>query len=171
MDTNSWRVEEIGIYQRLLMSEWVNGSLPKNEDRLARIAGCSLKKFQKGWTIIKIKFHLNGNDLYINDKLESIRINQVKYKELQSEKGKISAEKRRIQQPTVVEPNLQPEVNSSSSSSIIKNNIGLIETNQNPTPVKRWYKNEQGNYVCYQCTKSFMAYQKLQDHLVTHKGA
>ncbi len=66
---------------------------------------------------------------------------------------------------------------SSSSPNIIKNkDLNLDVTLQKqppiqpPNQVKRWYKNEQGNYVCYQCTKSFMAYQKLQDHLATHKG-
>lgn len=63
---------------------------------------------------------------------------------------------------------------SSSSPNIIKNkdlNLDVTLQIQPPTSIKRWYKNEQGNYVCYQCQKSFMAYQKLQDHLATHKGA
>ncbi len=63
---------------------------------------------------------------------------------------------------------------SSPSPNIIKNkenNISVTLQNQPQNSIKRWYKNEQGNYVCYQCSKSFMAYQKLQDHLVTHRGA
>ncbi len=36
MDTNTWSIEEIGIYTRLLFSEWVNGPLPNDETRLAR---------------------------------------------------------------------------------------------------------------------------------------
>jgi uncharacterized protein YdaU (DUF1376 family) len=126
MDTNSWTVDEVGIYQRLLLTQWANGGLPDNEKRLARIAGCGIKKFQKGWTTIKIKFQQNGNGNLINLRLEEERQKQLNYRELQSQKGKLSASKRSTVVETVVEPELQPKVNSSvfslqSSSSL--NNI------------------------------------------------
>jgi uncharacterized protein YdaU (DUF1376 family) len=109
MDTNSWTVEEMGIYQRLLLTEWVNGGLPNDPTRLARIAGCGVKKFSAGWGTIQVKFHPNGNGLLINERLESERKKQLKYRELQSIKGKQSAKSR----STTVEPKPQPEGNSS----------------------------------------------------------
>ncbi len=121
MDTNEWAVDELGIYWRLLLSEWVNGSIPNDEKRLARISGCGTKKFQKGWTTIKVKFQLNGNGRFQNKKMEEVREMQRKYSELQSEKGKKSADIRINRGSTVVDhsvqPEGQPEVNSSSSSS------------------------------------------------------
>ena len=120
LDTNSWTVDEIGIYQRLLLTEWVNGGLPNDEVRLARIAGCSLKKFQKGWRIIKFKFTQNGDNLLVNKRLENVREQQAKYRELQSEKGKLSAEKRWKDHITVVKKRLQPKDNTSSSTSTSK---------------------------------------------------
>ncbi len=69
-------------------------------------------------------------------------------------------------------PNVTPP--SSSPSPLIKNNsnetLDVTLPKQPQNSIKRWYKNEQGNYVCYQCQKSYMQYQKLQDHLTTHKG-
>lgn len=38
MDTGSWSCTAVGIYQRLLNYEWVNRSLPNDEEQLARIA-------------------------------------------------------------------------------------------------------------------------------------
>ncbi len=125
VDTNTWTIEEVGIYTRLLLSEWVNGGLPDDAVRLARASGCGTKKFQKSWGSIQFKFHRNGNGLLVNDRLEDEREKQSKYKESQSQKGKLSAIKRGTVVRTGVEPRLQPEVNSSSSSSssIKKKNI------------------------------------------------
>lgn len=121
MDTNHWTTHEMGMYQRLLLTQWVNGGLPNDEERLARIAGCSLKKFQKGWTIVKVKFIQNGNGFLINKKMEEIREEQRQYIESQREKGLRSAKKRWnynvTEAVTTVKLRLQPEDNSSSSSS------------------------------------------------------
>lgn len=170
VDTNSWRVEEIGIYQRLLLTEWVNGGLPSDEERLARIAGCSIKKFQKGWITIKIKFHLNGNGLFINDRMELVREEQLKYKELQSNKAKLRWKPKIADGLAESMPKHEPKVCSSSSSSLLINNNRDSKSSQIDAKPKRWYKNEQGNYVCFQCQKSYMQYQTLQDHFKNHKG-
>ena len=132
MDTNSWTVEEMGIYQRLLLTEWVNGALPGDPVRLARIAGCSLKKFHTAWPTINIKFAkydslldsknglyfqiddtLQGKGYLVNLRMEKEREKQRKYREIQSKKGKKSAELRSTTVETPVEATLQPEGNSS----------------------------------------------------------
>lgn len=87
IDTNSWTIEEIGIYQRLLLTEWANGSVPNDEERLARIAGCKLKIFKKFWPIISQKFSQNGNGNLINKRMEQVRENQHKYIESQKQKA------------------------------------------------------------------------------------
>lgn len=81
MDTAHWTVEEVGIYQRLLLFEWVNGPLPDDKTRLARIAGCSTKKFLKGWLSISIKFIPFGTCQLQNKRLEQTREIQQKYSE------------------------------------------------------------------------------------------
>lgn len=127
--TNTWTVDEVGVYIRLLASEWENGGLPGDTKRLSRASGCSQKRFVKCWLTVSQKFHVNGHGLLINDRLESVREEQRKYRELQSDKGKLSAQKRWGDKVTTVittvEPVLQPEgqpegqpnCNPSSSSS------------------------------------------------------
>jgi len=94
MDTVEWTVEEVGIYWRLLEAQWVNGSIPNDPVRLARIAGCGPKKFSSGWKIVKSKFNLNGDGRLQNQRLEETREEQRKYREAQSESGKLGAQKR-----------------------------------------------------------------------------
>ncbi len=113
--TNTWTVDEVGVYIRLLASEWENGGLPKDAKRLSRASGCSQKRFVKCWLTVSQKFHIDGHDLLINDRLESVREEQRKYRELQSGKGKLSAQKRWGDKVTTVittvEPGLQPDDN------------------------------------------------------------
>ena len=125
VDTNSWTCTEVGLYMRLLMSEWVNGPLPNDTERLARAAGMDHGNFKKLWCpIVKGKFVENGNGTLINLRLEQVRENQSKFRESQSEKGKRSAKKRWGDKVTgvitTVEPVLQPKGNSSSSTLNLK---------------------------------------------------
>jgi uncharacterized protein YdaU (DUF1376 family) len=126
VDTNSWTCTEVGLYMRLLMSEWVNGPLPNDTERLARASGMDHGNFKKLWCpLVKGKFVENGNGTLINLRLERVRENQSKYRESQAEKGRHSAKKRWGGKVTgvitgvitTVTERLQPECNSSSSSS------------------------------------------------------
>ena len=94
VDVADWSNEEIGIYFRLLMCEWVNGPLEDDPVRLARIASCGTKKFQKTFAKIKTKFALNGEGFLINERLEKTRQEQDNYRKSQQESGKRGAEKR-----------------------------------------------------------------------------
>lgn len=49
MDTTGWTATQVGIYFRLLMSEWVNGFVPNNIEALARIAQVDPGNFTKSW--------------------------------------------------------------------------------------------------------------------------
>jgi len=94
MDTVDWDNDEIGIYFRLLMAEWVNGPLDNSIHRLAKIAKLSPKKFQKKWQKVSLKFHENGDKKLINRRLEEVREKQENYKKSQQESGKKGAERR-----------------------------------------------------------------------------
>ena len=133
IDTAEWEPFEVGIYTRLLMCEWANGSLPQDEKKLARLSGTTPKKFQKAFKIVKEKFHVNGNGRLINFKMEEVREKQRQYRDFQRQKGKKSAEKRWHKDITtvittvepVLQPDVKPEGNSSSSSSFKKKEGGL----------------------------------------------
>lgn len=96
-DTATWTNGEVGTYQRLLNYEWVNGwksneGLPDDPKRLAKIARCSYKKFQKRWRIISKKFSRNGDGFLINRRMEEGREELRQYRESQAEAGKRGVE-------------------------------------------------------------------------------
>lgn len=85
--TQSWDVNEVGIYIRLLSNQWVNLKLPKDTERLARIAGCSHDEFKKAWVILGFKF-LEGEDGFLrNIRLESVRAEKNTFLEKQRLNG------------------------------------------------------------------------------------
>lgn len=122
VDTNEWTCEEVGAYTRLLMSEWVNGDLPSDPSRLARITGQNQKQFQKVVSQIMKKFKLNGNNRLINLRLEETRLNQRKYREKQSLRASSGWMKRNATADTTAYaepmPDSMPDDCSSSSSSV-----------------------------------------------------
>jgi hypothetical protein len=108
-------------------------------ERLSRIAGCNRKLFSSRWERqLKGKFKISsdGKSLY-NTRLEETREKQAQYIELQSKRGKKSAEKRwgtpittvTTTAITTVQPALQPghQPNCNSSSSSIKSPLVPLE--------------------------------------------
>lgn len=94
MDTNTWTNEEVGVYLRLLMSEWVNGPLPEDPSKLSKISRVGTKKFKKIFSSISHKFIKNGGGFLINKRLESEREKLNNFLKSQSESGKKGAKKR-----------------------------------------------------------------------------
>lgn len=87
MDTASWNNEEVGIYFRLLMYQWVNGDIPADTKRLSKIVRISQKKFQKRWEIMKKKFIEKDINNLINPRMEKTRVAQQNYRENQKNHG------------------------------------------------------------------------------------
>ena len=94
MDTAAWGIDEIGIYVRLLNYEWINGHIPNDLARIAKIVRISPRKLQKSWEIISKKFSQNGTDNLQNKRMEEERVKRLKYIKLQRESGKKGAYKR-----------------------------------------------------------------------------
>lgn len=121
VDTNEWTCEEMGAYTRLLMSEWVNGDLPDDPKRLARITGQDLKRFQKVSPQLMRKFQKNGKGRLINLRLEETRQNQLNYREKQAKKAVLRWKKSNATADATADAQVMPEgmpnVCSSSSSS------------------------------------------------------
>jgi len=160
MDTATWENEEVGAYLRLLFYEWINGSLPNDTYKLAKIVRENTRKFKRKWEIISIKFIQNGNGQLINRKLEEIREKQAQYIESQREKGLRSAKKRWAGHITpvitMVTDRLQPNDNSSSSSSLKKE---IYKERKIPIPDDEWIKEIQKK-TCYQHINVLMELEK-----------
>lgn len=76
----TWSDEEFGAYMRLLIEQWDNGSLPKDYQRLTRIA----TSLSTTWSMLKSKFEETEDGLK-NKKLELVRDKILKHKEKQRE--------------------------------------------------------------------------------------
>lgn len=118
VDTQGWTATEVGIYTRLLMSEWVNEKLPEEMDRLARISGVDLGNFLKCWRrVVGAKFVNNGSPGFVNKRLEYEREKQVKYRELQAQKGMLGGRPPKSNGFSGALTEQKPGESSSSSSS------------------------------------------------------
>ncbi len=173
IDTAEWDPYEVGVYTRLLLCEWANGSLPNDMIKLQRISGSSPKRFQKASKTVLNKFKLNGEGRYINDKMEEVRENQRKYRESQSERAKkrwinIDADALAMALPADMPADMPDACSSSSSLKDINNNRN-VDNSKNVEIPKKWFKDERGNFVCFQCQKSFIQYTNLQKHFKEHQ--
>lgn len=66
---------------RLLFYQWINGAIPQDPERLARICRIHLKTFLHRWDSIQFKFIQNGKGQLQNMRLEKTREEQRKYSE------------------------------------------------------------------------------------------
>jgi len=121
-----------GVYIRLLCYAWNEGSIPENVALLARLVREDLATFTPLWEDVKVCFVAsNEPGRLINERMESIRAEQIAYRKRQSTKGKASAEKRSNHGSTPVQRRFnrgstpvqprqpQPEGNPSPSPSSI----------------------------------------------------
>jgi uncharacterized protein YdaU (DUF1376 family) len=129
MDTDTWTLEEVGLYVRLLFSEWVNGPLPNDPKKLQRIARTNKKTFNLCWTLVSTKFVSNCEGKLQNLRLEYTRQKQQVYLESQRLKGfksgKVRANPGSSPVRTQDEPKGEPNrtLLSSSSSSLAFTNV------------------------------------------------
>jgi uncharacterized protein YdaU (DUF1376 family) len=117
MATATWECEDIGIYIRLLNWSWVNGNLPDDLIKLAKIARISRRKLKKNWEFLSRKFLPAGEGFLQNRRLEEERSKKAKFIEQQRAKGIKSGEIRGNHGSTTVQPQLEPKGNLSFSSS------------------------------------------------------
>jgi uncharacterized protein YdaU (DUF1376 family) len=118
MDTGSWTAPQVGVYVRLLLSAWVNGSIPNNMAELARIARIDTRTLAKMWrqTLAK-KWILTPENMYVNPRMELEREKQAIYRESQKIKGEKRSEQMWEGHIAVAKKRLQPKDSSSSSTS------------------------------------------------------
>ena len=94
MDTQTWSNEEVGVYLRLLLYQWINGSIPNDDKKMRKICSLSARKWSKIWPNISHKFVTKNEQNLIKLRLEEEREKQLKYKEKLSKAGKKGMENR-----------------------------------------------------------------------------
>jgi uncharacterized protein YdaU (DUF1376 family) len=123
-----------GAYFVLMNHCWITGALPagtKNK-KISALLGCSPKTFSKLWGELAWCFEARPDGTLVDPRMEDIREKQAQFRESQRTKGLASAEARSRAGSVPVEsrlgagsipvaiglqPDSQPEGNSSSSSS------------------------------------------------------
>jgi uncharacterized protein YdaU (DUF1376 family) len=82
--------ESVGIYVRLLCYQWSNGSIPEDENQLARIAGVDALALRRHMPALMQKFDRTESGGLVNERLEDERQKKIAI----IGKAKASAEKR-----------------------------------------------------------------------------
>ena len=103
---------EVGQFIRLLCHQWNRGSIPVETEKQQRLAG--------GCVSVEVlaKFEECEDGFLRNKRLESVRTERGVFLQQQSQKGKLSAEKRRLAALAALagQPNTQPDINRSSTA-------------------------------------------------------
>lgn len=109
--TQSWSVEEVGIYIKLLCFQWDNGSLPNDLKRLSRIAGLEYDLFEKAWVLVGLKFLCGFDGFLRNQRLELVRDEQEAFKQKQRLNG-IKGGRPKKENPTETQSISQTKANT-----------------------------------------------------------
>ena len=104
VDTSRLTLEEEGAFIRLLAHQWIEGPLPADLAQVARILGVGIKKMRALWCTLGKHFPKVNADAVANRRLEEERRKQMEYREMQSTKGKGSAQARFNRRLTAVQP-------------------------------------------------------------------
>jgi uncharacterized protein YdaU (DUF1376 family) len=93
-DTQAMSHEAVGAYLRLLLYQWINGSIPRPPNQMSRIVGCTLDELDTLWIELEAKFE--GDHVIVrNSRLEKVRQQQDRFIESRRAAGRASGEARR----------------------------------------------------------------------------
>jgi uncharacterized protein YdaU (DUF1376 family) len=156
MDTVGWTATEVGAYFRLLLHEWVDGPLPDDIMRLARIAGVDHKTMGKFWALsVGKKFVKTGIGTWENSRLEQTRLEQEEYKQKLMKSGRLGGlktqeEKRKSSSEALSKASSENEalLSSSSTSSSVLDKTTLEDDNPNGLLSPKDFGNEKSNGHC-----------------------
>lgn len=104
----SMSLAEAGAYIRLISVCWLDGSLPNEPKRLARLCGATSRQIAEMWPAIGRCFQVAQDGRLIHPRLEIERLKQATFRQRQSDKGKASAASRSATER-------QPNVNRGST--------------------------------------------------------
>lgn len=151
MDTASWDNEEVGIYFRLLMYQWVNKSIPKDTKRLAKIVRMGHKKFQNRWQILKKKFIEKDLNNLVNEKMEKVRVEQIRYRETQSKHGRkgVVAKREKGIYPfdKLSDPSSDPASDPARVDQALRTSTSLKDLSKDKSPTGDHFKDKMGEFL------------------------
>lgn len=110
VDTIRWDRAMQGLHVCLLAESWANGGLKDDGGKPAGLGSTDVDL----WLKIKHKWILETGE-WKSAKLEEVRADRKAFRAKQSEKGKLSAEKRKTVKPQY-QPDAQPKTNSGSTA-------------------------------------------------------
>ena len=119
--------EEVGQFIRLLCHQWNRGSIPVETEKQQRLTGGCVS------VDVLVKFRLCEDGLLRNERLETVRSEKDRYLQQQSQKGRKSAELRKLAL-TGSQPDTQPESNSGSTVVEIRLQPKVNSPSPTPTP-------------------------------------
>ena len=119
--------EEVGQFIRLLCHQWNRGSIPVETEKQQRLTGGCVS------VDVLVKFRLCEDGLLRNERLETVRSEKDRYLQQQSQKGRKSAELRKLAS-TGSQPDTQPESNSGSTVVEIRLQPKVNSPSPSPTP-------------------------------------
>ena len=73
-DTRRLTLEQHGAYMLLIMHNWTEGGIPSDDEEMARILGCSVKRLPSIWSAIARYFDADRRHKRIDRELEKSRI-------------------------------------------------------------------------------------------------
>lgn len=98
-DTSQMSIEARGIYIQLLCFQWINGHVPLDHVKRARICGCSVEEMDKAWLELLGKFTGTPDDERMgrisNPRLEKVREQQDRFLDQKRAAGIASGAARR----------------------------------------------------------------------------
>ena len=122
--------EEVGQFIRLLCHQWNRGSIPVETEKQQRLTGGCVS------VDVLVKFRLCEDGLLRNERLETVRSEKDRYLQQQSQKGRKSAELRKLAL-TGSQPDTQPESNSGSTVVEIRLQPKVNAPSPTPTPYNK----------------------------------
>jgi uncharacterized protein YdaU (DUF1376 family) len=159
LGTTDFTAEEVGGYIRLLSYQWDKGGLPNDDSKLSKMSGVKVKNL----SFIKEKFNLDEDGKLRNHRLERERNKQVEWRRKSSEAGRKSAQAKRNQKLTTVEPTLKNGINqtptlhsssssSSSNTSITTAAVALGMHAVKPVANEAWSDQQWREGICMACS-------------------
>lgn len=86
LDTGSWTAGQVGCLLRLMNHQWANGSVPNDQEKLARICRVNQADWPEIWDILKPKFKKLGRGKLLNHRL-SLEQDRAQHKSAQSRRA------------------------------------------------------------------------------------
>lgn len=133
-DTLTWTAQELGVYFRLLCWSWINGPIPGDLSRIARID----PEATAVWTTVEPRFVKQADGSFVSPLLEDARARTEAFREKQREKGRASAEARASRRKNVDD---QPQDVNRGSTAVVTT-VGSAVGTAVPTEGQPYRKTE-----------------------------